>query len=261
MNIGHPRNWAADVVLADGGTVHLRTIEPQDADRLIALHGRLSPESIRYRYFAPRPTLSPGEVQWATHVDHDEREALVAVLGDDIVANGRYDRIPGTDVAEVAFVVDDAHQGRGLGSVLLEHLAALAAERGIRRFEAEVLPDNARMVRVFLDAGYQASRQYEQDAIHLVFPIEPTAASLAVMQSREHRAEARSIARLLDPSSVAVVGAGRRPDSLGHIVLVNLLRSGFQGPVYPVNPRAEHVASVRAYPSVLDVPETSAWRW
>jgi len=158
-------------------------------------------------------------------------------------------------MAEVAFVVDDAHQGRGLGSVLLEHLAALAAERGIRQFEADVLPDNARMVRVFVEAGYQASRQYDQDAIHLVFPIEPTAASLAVMQSREHRAEARSIARLLDPHSVAVVGAGRRPDSLGHIVLVNLLKSGFQGPVYPVNPHAGHVASVRAYPSVLEVPD------
>jgi acyl-CoA synthetase (NDP forming) len=194
-------------------------------------------------------------VERFTQVDHDQRVALVAVLGGDLVAVGRYDRIPGTDLAEVAFVVDDIHQGRGLGSVLLEHLTAIAAERGIRRFEADVLTDNVRMVRIFVDAGYQATRSYEEDAIHLVFPIEPTTASIAVMQSREHRAEARSIGRLLAPRSVAVVGASRRPGSVGHTVLINLLRSGFQGPVYPVNPNAEHVASVRAYPSVDDVPD------
>jgi acyl-CoA synthetase (NDP forming) len=157
-------------------------------------------------------------------------------------------------MAEVAFVVDDAHQRRGLASVLLEHLAAIAAERGIRRFEADVLPDNLRMARIFSDAGYQAKRSYDTDSVHFVFPIEPTAASLAVVQSREHRAEARSIARLLAPGSVAVVGASRA-GSVAHTVLLNLLRSGFQGPVYPVNPHAHHVASVRAYPTVGEVPD------
>jgi acyl-CoA synthetase (NDP forming)/RimJ/RimL family protein N-acetyltransferase len=250
-----PGRWEADVVLADGGTAHVRPIEPEDADRLKALHGRLSPESIRYRYFAPRPTLSPGEVERLTHVDHNDREALVAVLGDDLLAVARYERLPGTDIAEVAFVVDDAHQGRGLASVLLEHLAALAAGRGIQRFEADVLPDNLRMARVFLEAGYQAHRSYEEDAVHFVFPIEATATSLAVMHSREHNAEARSIRRLLTPGSVAVIGAGRTPDSIGHAALANLLAAEFQGPVYPVNRTAHHVGSVRAYPTVSDVPD------
>jgi acyl-CoA synthetase (NDP forming)/RimJ/RimL family protein N-acetyltransferase len=251
----YPPHWEADVVLADGGTAHLRPIRPDDADRLVALHSRLSPESIRYRYFAPHPTLSPREVDRFTHVDHDDRVALVAVLGDDLLAVGRYDRIPGTDTAEVAFVVDDAHQRRGLAAVLLEHLAAIAAERDIRGFEADVLPDNLRMARVFTDAGYQPSHSYEEDSVHFVFPIEPTMASLAVMQSREHRAEARSIGRLLTPRSVAVVGASRQPGGVGHTVLVNLVRSGFQGPVYPVHPDVSHVASVHAYPSVSDVPD------
>ena len=255
MSKEYPPHWEADVVLADGGTAHLRPIRPDDADRLVALHSRLSPESIRYRYFAPHPTLSPREVERFTHVDHDGRVALVAVLGDDLLAVGRYDRIPGTDTAEVAFVVDDAHQRRGLAAVLLEHLAAIAAERDIRGFEADVLPDNLRMARVFTDAGYQPSHSYEEDSVHFVFPIEPTTASLAVMQSREHRAEARSIGRLLTPRSVAVVGASRQPGGVGHTVLVNLVRSGFQGPVYPVHPDVSHVASVRAYPSVSDVPD------
>jgi acyl-CoA synthetase (NDP forming)/GNAT superfamily N-acetyltransferase len=255
MTNEYPPHWEADVVLADGGTAHLRPIRPDDAYRLVALHSRLSPESIRYRYFAPHPRLSPPEVERFTHVDYDDRVALVAVLGDDLLAVGRYDRVPGTDTAEVAFVVDDAHQRRGLASVLLEHLAAIAAERDIRRFEAEVLHDNLRMARIFSDAGYQPSRSYEEDSVHFVFPIEPTTASLAVMQSREHRAEARSIGRLLAPRSVAVVGASRRLGGVGHAVLVNLLRSGFQGPVYPVHRDVSHIASVRAYPSVSDVPD------
>ncbi len=255
VSTGYPPHWEADVVLTDGGTAHLRPIQAEDADLFVAFYARLSPESIRYRFFAPHPTLSPAEVKRFTEVDNDERVGLAAVLGGNLVAVGRYDRLPGTDVAEVAFVVDDVHQGRGLGSVLLEHLAAIAAERGIRRFEADVLIENVRMVRVFSDAGYQSTRSYEDSALHLVFPIEPTAASLAVMQSREHRAESRSIGRLLSPRSVAVIGAGRDPGNVGHAVLVNLLRCGFQGPVYPVNPYAGHVASVRAYHRIDDVPD------
>jgi acyl-CoA synthetase (NDP forming)/GNAT superfamily N-acetyltransferase len=255
VSTGYAPHWEADVLLADGGTVHIRPIRRDDAERLVAMHGRLSEQTIRYRFFAPHPKLSPREVERFTSVDHNDRVALVAVLGCDLIAVGRYDRLPGTDVAEVAFVVEDAHHGRGLGSVLLEHLAAIATERGISRFEADVLAENTRMVRVFLDAGYEPKRSYDEDVVHLTFPIEPTAASLAVMQSREHRAEARSIGRLLSPRSVAVVGASRDPHTVGHEVFVNLLRSGFQGPVYPVNPNAAQVASVRAYPSVGAVPD------
>jgi GNAT superfamily N-acetyltransferase len=142
------------------------------------------------------------------------------VLGGDLLAVARYDRVPGTDAAEVAFVVDDAHQGRGLASVLLEHLVAVAAERGIGRFEADVLPDNLRMARVFADAGYQPSRSYEEDSVHFVVPIEPAMASLAVMRSREHHTEARSIARLLSPPLGVRRGASHRTGGVGHMVLV-----------------------------------------
>src|SRR5512133_1167574 len=100
MNTGYPSQWEADVVMIDGGTGHLRPIQPKDAERLVAFHNRLSAETIRYRFFAPHPTLSPAEVEDFTQVDHDQRVALVAVLGEDLVAVGRYDRIPGTDVAE-----------------------------------------------------------------------------------------------------------------------------------------------------------------
>jgi GNAT superfamily N-acetyltransferase len=131
----------------------------------------LSPETIRLRFFASHPRLTPAEVEWFTHLDYDRRVALVAVLSGDLVAVGRFEGAPDTDVAEVAFVVEDAHQDRGLGSVLLEHLAAIAAERGIRRFEANVLAENFRMLRVFRDAGFQAISTYDQDVVHLIFSI------------------------------------------------------------------------------------------
>ena len=137
---------------------------------------------------------------------------MVAVLGGEIIAAGTYHRDPvgDTDAAEVAFLVEDSQQGRGLGSILLEHLAAAAQERGIRRFTAEVLSENTKMVRVFIDAGYTVHREYDSGVVDLVFDIEPTEKSRAVMTAREHRAEARSIARLLSPRSIAVIGASDR---------------------------------------------------
>ena len=149
-----PPHWEADIVAADGGTVHLRPICPEDAEGLVGLMERSSDQTRYYRFFGPMKRLSEKELHRFTHVDHVDRVAFVVLLGDQLVAVGRYDRYPGTDDAEVAFLVEDAHQGRGLGSVLLEHLAAAARERGIKRFVAEVLAQNSRMVRVFQDAGY-----------------------------------------------------------------------------------------------------------
>jgi RimJ/RimL family protein N-acetyltransferase len=164
------------VLLSDGGTVHLRPITPADADAVVALHARFSERTRYLRYFSPYPRIPARDLTRFTTVDHADREAIVVALGDRLVAIGRYDRIA-ADEAEVAFVVEDAHQGRGIGSVLLEHLAAAAAEHGIRRFVAEVLPENGAMMRIFTDAGYVPQRTYEDGVVHLVFDIDPTEAS------------------------------------------------------------------------------------
>ena len=251
----YPPAWESDAVLSDGGTVHVRPITPDDATRLVAFHGRLSPETVQLRFFSPRPELSPVEVERFTTVDYADRMALVATLGDDIIGVARYDRIPDSDDGEVAFVIEDAHQGRGVGTLLLEHLAAVGRDRGLHRFVAETLPHNRRMLGVFRDAGFQAHSRFQDGVVHVEFPIDPTGDSLAVQQERERRSEARSVARLLEPRSIAVVGASRTPGTIGHELFMNLLRGGFEGPVYPVHPTAPHVASVRAYPSVLAVPD------
>ncbi|HEX4978424.1 MAG TPA: GNAT family N-acetyltransferase [Acidimicrobiales bacterium] len=243
-----------DAVLADGSVVRVRPITPADGPALSDFHENLSFESRYFRFFSPHPKLRPEEVERFTTVDGSDRVALVATDAGRLVAVGRYDRLGDGTGAEVAFVVADAHQGRGLGSLLLEHLAAVAANNGITRFVAETLPSNQRMLRVFRDAGFPVRASLDEGVVHVEFSIDPNPRSREISESREHRAESRSIARLLAPRSIAVVGASRDRESVGQDVFRSLLRGGFAGPVYPVNPGAGHVASVRAYDSVLDVP-------
>ncbi|MEV4111326.1 GNAT family N-acetyltransferase [Nonomuraea sp. NPDC049695] len=249
MEAHYPAHWEADVVLADGGTAHVRPIKPADADRLRSFYSRLSDESIYFRFFGPRPRLSDREVERFTNVDYVNRVALIATIGTEMVAVIRYDRT-GPGEAEVAFLVEDAHQGRGVASVLLEHLAATARENGIEHFVADVLPANMRMTGLLRQAGYTAQSQFEDGVVRMTLDLTPTETSTEVTLAREHRAESRSIARLLTPGSVAVIGASREPGGVGQTVLRNLLAADFTGPVYPVHREVRAVAGVRAYPSV-----------
>ncbi|MGW7197441.1 GNAT family N-acetyltransferase [Streptomyces chryseus] len=240
----YPAHWEADVVLRDGGTARIRPITADDAQRLVSFYEQVSDESKYYRFFAPYPRLSAKDVHRFTHHDYVDRVGLAATVGGEFIATVRYDRInaqgrpssgPDADLAEVAFLVQDAHQGRGVASALLEHIGAVARERGIRRFMAEVLPANTKMIKVFTDAGYTQKRSFEDGVVHLEFDLEPTDRSVAVQRAREHRAESRSVQRLLGPGSVAVVGAGRAPGGVGRTVLRNLLAAGFTGRAYAVN--------------------------
>ncbi|MFI9378200.1 bifunctional acetate--CoA ligase family protein/GNAT family N-acetyltransferase [Streptomyces parvulus] len=239
----YPAHWEADVVLRDGGTARVRPITVDDAERLVSFYEQVSDESKYYRFFAPYPRLSAKDVHRFTHHDFVDRVGLAATIGGEFIATVRYDRIgPGgtpasapADEAEVAFLVQDAHQGRGVASALLEHIAAVARERGIRRFAAEVLPANTKMIKVFMDAGYTQKRSFEDGVVRLEFDLEPTDRSLAVQYAREHRAEARSVQRLLQPGSVAVVGTGRTPGGVGRSVLGNIRDAGYTGLLYAVN--------------------------
>jgi acyl-CoA synthetase (NDP forming)/GNAT superfamily N-acetyltransferase len=247
--VAYPAHWEADVVLRDGGTVHVRPITPQDAPAVERFHAGQSPESIFLRFFAVLPRLSERDLHRFTHVDHDERVAFVATLGDEIVGIGRYDTTaPGA--AEVAFNISDAHQGRGIGTVLLEHLAAAARERGLRVFEAIVLPQNRKMLTVFREAGYEVRSEYDDGVVSLRFDIDPTKRSLAVTEAREHRAEARSVQRLLNPASVAVIGASRRTGTVGYHLLADVLAAGFTGRIVVVHPRADEVLGTPAVPGI-----------
>ena len=255
---GFPQHWLADVLASDGGVVHLRPIVPEDAEALVKLHSQLSERSVYLRYFGPHPRLSDREVERLVVVDNRNRVALVLVLGGDIIGVGRYERIMddhGSRSAEVAFIISDSHQGRGLGSILLEHLAGAAAENGIETFVAEVLAENRGMIMVFREAGYQVERSLDGSVMHLEFAIDPTDALLTVRESRERASEARSVRNLLAPRTVAVIGASATIGKVGRAVLDNLLAAGFSGPVFPVNANNVSVRGVRAYATVRDIPD------
>ena len=251
---GYPREWEADILLTDGGVAHLRPIRPSDADRLVAFYKRVSPESKYLRFFVPYPRLSDRDVKRFTEVDYVDRVAFIVTLGEDMIAVGRYDRIE-DDHAEVSFLIEDAHHGRGIAQLLLEHLAQAARERGITRFVAEVLPENRRMAKVFADAGYRVSKDMEDGVLAVEFPILPTDTSVGVMERREHRAESASVRRLLHPQRIVVYGQGDRVQNL----VSSIVAGGFGGEVVAVstdNARiagAPNAASIAAVPGELDL--------
>lgn len=166
-----PANWTADVTLTDGAPARVRPIGRDDARRLAEFHAKLSPESIYLRFFSPHPRLSDAEIAHFTGVDHDSRVALVMFVNGELVGVGRYDRIAGGDAAEVAFVVADAHHGRGIATLLLERLAVAGRERSVRTFTADVLPQNRMMLQVFHDAGFDVTSRFEDGIVRLSFPI------------------------------------------------------------------------------------------
>ena len=242
----YPAHWEADVVLRDGGTAQIRPITPDDAQRLVSFYEQVSDESKYYRFFAPYPRLSDRDVHRFTHHDYVDRVGLAATVGGEFIATVRYDRIDDdglpalggrrADEAEVAFLVQDAHQGRGVASALLEHIAAVARERGIRRFAAEVLPANNKMIKVFTDAGYTQKRSFEDGVVRLD------------LRPRTHRpspspscAPASSAPRpapcsgCSPPARSPSSAPAARPGGVGRTVLRNLLDGGFTGRVHAVN--------------------------
>lgn len=251
----YPEHWEADVVLRDGGTAHLRPIHPSDAEAVQTFHTGQSQNSIYMRFFAFKARLSARELKRFTEVDYKDRVAFVITMRGEIIGIGRYDRLDNPAEAEVAFNIADAHQGRGIGSILLEHLAAAAHENGIQKFTAEVLPENRKMLMVFSDAGYDVKRHFDDGVVSLEFNIDPTEKSRAVMESREHRAEARSVRDLLTPSSVAVIGASRKWGTVGYQLLEHIVEGGFAGPVYAVNPEALELAGMLSYGRMTEVPD------
>lgn len=245
---GYPSEWEADVLLTDGGVARLRPIKPSDSTLLVEFYDRVSPESKYLRFFAPYPRLTARDVARFTQVDYVDRVALILTVGEQMIAVGRYDRSE-DDEAEVAFLVEDAHHGRGIAPLLLEHLAEAARERGIIKFFAEVLPENRVMAHVFAEAGYRVSRGIEDGVLLVEFPILPTDTSVGVMERREHRAERTSVSRLLTPGRVVVLGPGAQVQEL----VLSMLRGGFRGEVIAVSADGVPVTGVRTADSIAAV--------
>jgi acetate---CoA ligase (ADP-forming) len=246
-----------DVILRDGSTLRLRPPQAGDVDAVLEFFGGLSEQSV-YRRFHGFPALTPATVEPFLDPDWEESGSLIGALWGDgeaerIVALASFVRLRDPSCAEVAFTVADELQGHGVGTRLLEQLAASAAEAGISTFVAEVMPDNRAMLRVFEDAGFAVSRRLEGGTTEVRLAIHPTESYRAAVDERDHVAVAASLAPFFSPRTVAVVGASTRRGSIGGELFRNILDADFQGIAYPVNPKAESVAGVKAYPSIADV--------
>jgi len=249
----YPEEYESDIALRDGSTVHVRPVRPDDKDAIRSFLDRVSPESIAFRFFGMADL--DGAARWAADVDYVDRFALIAQSGSpvEIIAHAAYVR-ENEERAEVAFLVADEWQGRGISTILLAHLAMVAEQQRVATFTAEVLPVNHRMIEVFRESGFPVAMRSTPDAIEIEFPTSLSAEALARFEDRERIAAVAASRSLLEPRSVAVIGASRRPGTIGAQILRNLLRSEFHGAVYAVNDRAEVVQSLRAYRSVIDIP-------
>ena len=255
LPVAYRAELRADILLADGRVAEVRPILPSDLASLKSLHSSLSSESIYLRFFSFRRELSEAEFEHLVNVDYVDRLALVAVVDEELVAVARYERLPARAEAEVAFTVRDDLQGRGIGTVLLEHLASAAVAVGIRRFVADTLAENHRMLDVFRKAGFDEHATIGAGVAQVTMELEAAARYLDEVEERDRKADVASITRLLRPSSIAVIGASHRPGTIGRELLANLIAGGFNGHLYPVNPSGGEIAGMKAYASVSEVPE------
>jgi len=244
----------ADVTLRDGGTVHVRPVRPSDEQAMFEFYRALSPDSRAMRFMA---VLGDARLAQLAKAHTREQEGTVGILatgdGGAIVGHAMY-IATAPDRAEVAFTIADAHQGRGIATILLGRLAETAAANGIETFEASVRPENHAMIEVFRNSGFAVQTRVRAGEIHVEFPTEITEDALVRFEERDATAAINAVSRLLRPKSVAVIGASRSRGTIGGEIMHNLISQAFQGPVFPINPKSDVVQSVHAYASVEDVP-------
>src|SRR3954447_14996617 len=251
-SLAAPVAEAVDVILRDGGTLRFRPPLAADAVAVLSFFAGLSEPSLSLRFHGA-VRVDRALVEPFLEPDWSDRGALVGTLagetddeGERIVAIASYARVS-PRAAEVAFVVADAEQRRGIGTRLLEQLALRAHAAGISEFVADVMAANAGAVSVFADTGFELVRELEGGEIELRFPIAPTGRLALQVETRDHVGVVASLRPFFEPASVAVIGASRRRGTIGGELFRNILNADFAGSAYPVNLRGEPVAGGRAY--------------
>ncbi|NUT34376.1 MAG: GNAT family N-acetyltransferase [Hamadaea sp.] len=255
-----------DALAADGRVVRIRSVSPSDAAALAALFQNSSPDGLRMRFFAvPGPATIAAEVARLVRPDSADHAVVLAVQSGRVVGVASYELPPtqaqdGTaPAAEFAVFVDEGERGRGIGTLLLEHLAARARSKGVTELTGQVLPANARMLRVARDLAAHARVDDTAEVVDVDLPTAAQEAALAAADERHRTAQRLSLRPLFAPRSVAVVGASRSPGGVGHETLRALAEYGVHGTLFAVNPHASSVAgipavrSLRALPGLLDL--------
>ena len=250
-------------LLADGRTVEIRAAAAADFDAVKAMHQAMSPDNAYLRFFSLSRTAPELEARRVTREPGLDHAALLAVYGGQVVGLASYEieRDSGGKTAEVAFAVADTMHQRGIATLLLEHLVSLARTRQVDAFVAETLPENTGMLRVFSDAGLPVSTRRADGVLTITIPLPPDDAGLQLdtyldtVAGRERAANVASLRPVFQPASVAVIGASRRPGTVGRSVLENIKSGGYAGSIYAVNPNAIEIAGVPCFPDVASLPD------
>jgi len=254
----YPSQYETEVLLKDGSRILLRPIRQDDAERWLAFFQRQSEQTKYLRFQRDPGEMGPEDALRFCTVDYKNTFALVGEVQreqrKEIIAIGRYYRLPNKRSARVAFAIEDAYHGKGIGTRLIEWLANAARDNGIAVFEGDVLAENERMMSVLRDYGFHIDSELKGGVYHVTITIARSRRVERKEAERERLSTIASIRNVLSPRSVAVIGASRQPGSIGQLVFQNIMEGGFSGVVYPVNPKADAIMAVKAYPSILDVP-------
>jgi acetyl coenzyme A synthetase (ADP forming)-like protein len=255
---GYPSQHETEVLLKDGSRMLLRPIRADDARSWLSFISRLSPHNkyLHFQHTAKEMNLDDA-VRFCTVDYHDTFAFVAEVLREpnkDIVATGKYYRLPDGHSADVLFVVEDDYQGRGLGTAILEQLSNVARENDIDTFEADTIAGDERAAGIFKSYGFNITGNIQAGVYHVVFPITRTETITEKERERERVSTLASLRWLLKPQSIALIGASRHPGTIGSIMLQCLIQGGFSGKIYPVNPNTDSLMSLKTYASVLDIP-------
>ena len=251
----YPVQYESDVVVRDGSTLHLRPVRAGDEAALHEFFERLSDDSWSLRFLHGRAATLP-DIARLVDAEYEDEFVLVAEAGGRLSGVASYSRDQQSpDRAEVAFTVADALQGRGAGTRMLEVLAGIARDHGVRTFDAYVQQDNDRMMRVFLDSGFEIEQRREGGVVHITLSLEPTARYEALAAERSQVAATASMKAFFEPRTVVVVGANRERGKIGSEVLHNLAATGFTGRLFAVHPSAASIDGITAYPRVTLIPD------
>jgi acyl-CoA synthetase (NDP forming)/GNAT superfamily N-acetyltransferase len=247
-------NAGVRAVLADGQVGLLRLLGPDDQDAVLRLYESLDERDRYFRFFGPLPPRVSDLVLGMTAPVDVRHASMGAFLDEELIGVAHYEVLADPIEAEVALAVSGTVQAHGVGTLLLDHLVSLARRHGVRRFIAEVLTENGRMLRVFADCGLPCRVRGEGSVTHVELVLDEVETYLDAMAERERVADTASLRSVLCPESLVVVGAGRRPGSIGHAVLVNILTGGYSGQLYAVNPHTDQILGVPALPTVGQLP-------
>lgn len=252
-----PDEHVADALAADGRVVRLRPATTGDLAALTDLYRRGSADSLRLRFFGvPGEHTLAGEVQRLTRASAPDHRVVVAEEGGSLIGVASYERQPADSTrAEFALYIDEPHRGRGVGTLLLEHLVEGARRHGVTELVGEVLPNNRQMLRVANDLSGQSISRLADGVVDVTLQTGLDEEAAMATDTRGRLAAAASLRPLLAPRSVAVVGASRQPGGIGYSTLQSLAEFGFTGRLYAVNPHASEILGVPAFPTVSAIPE------